>query len=74
MTTEQQEVQPPRIRINWKQLANGKWQPDMTLEAVGLGEYPQDRMDADMAAMLRESDKLKAKLIARSATEAADGS
>ena len=65
MTQEQQAPKPPRIRIKWAKLANGEWRPEMTYESEGIGDYPQDKLDADMAVALAESDKLKAELETR---------
>lgn len=63
---EQQTPKPPRIRIKWNQLANREWRPELTYEGEGLGDYPQAKLDADMAVTLAESDKLKAELESRS--------
>ena len=65
MTQEQQVPKPPRIRIKWAKFANGEWRPELTYEGEGLGDYPQDKLHADMAVTLAESDKLKAELEAR---------
>ena len=57
-------VEPPRIRIAWKQSTKGVLSFEVTWE--GKGEYSQEERDTARNQALAESDILLAELVARS--------
>jgi hypothetical protein len=70
MTTQPREIEcscgiePPRIRISWKQSVKGILSFECTWE--GKGEYSQDERDTARTQALEESDLLCAELLSRS--------
>ena len=58
-------VQPPRIRVSWKQSVKGILSFECTWE--GTGEYTQEERDIARRQAIDESDLLCAELLSRSA-------
>jgi hypothetical protein len=58
MTQEQQAPKPPRIRTNRTTTSKGVPSYDLTFESEGISDYPQDKLDADIAEHLRRFDEL----------------
>lgn len=55
---EQQAPKPPRIRTNRSTTSKGVPSYELTLESEGISDYPQDKLDADIAEHLRRFDEL----------------
>jgi hypothetical protein len=57
-------IEPPRIRISWKQSVKGILTFECTWE--GKGEYSQEERDTARIQAIEESDLLCAELLSRS--------
>ena len=62
---EQTHIEPPRVRITWKQSVKGILSFECTWE--GTGEYTQEERDIARRQAIDESDLLCAELLSRSA-------
>jgi hypothetical protein len=62
--TEQIHIEPPRVRISWKQSVKGILSFECTWE--GKGEYSQEERDTARRQAIEESDLLCAELLSRS--------
>ncbi len=58
---------PPRIRIYWKQLANGEVRFEMTFEATGISDFPVVKMDLEIAEAMKRADEILVELLKRAA-------
>ena len=62
-----QGPKPPRIRTNRSTTSKGVPSYDLTFESEGLSDYPQDKLDADIAEHLRRFDELTKEMEQRTA-------